>query len=467
MTKIKNKEAYPPKVAIIESDFIPGTDSENNNTTVSFPFGAIRDFTLAGLSPEIGGLLKITEIVYSGVLTSPSDVLNNLNPSYSVLRYHLVVVSVNEEKYILKLQNINVGIGQPEISDSDFILIKSLSSQNNYVRQLLVDITDLPESYSKNDVCDYILSLPSIDRTISETDSKWNVVVVSIGEGITVIEIYEIVNIGKGIITTIVPDNLLLITPNKQGLQDVININPSLPFSNFIQVESELSFISGTGTPYNGIEIKDDSLVSPAIPGLKIGKGIGNSSTDASFSFLPNRTIFNDGVNLRGIEYNGSYETNFLDNTLITKKFFEDNLPNVDGSETKIVNGVGTTVNGSGTTPNPFSIDVEPVTNDKQKIITYPTDFTSGNYTLINADNDYTIFIENGANAVSITIPAGLTARFQAGLIQRGTSDVTYIASGTTVTNPIGLKSKGIGYSQYLIQKGSTNVYNLLGNTKA
>ncbi len=50
-------------------------------------------------------------------------------------------------------------------------------NQNNYVRQLVIRATDLPNNYILQDICDYILALPANQRTIAETDSKWNVVV--------------------------------------------------------------------------------------------------------------------------------------------------------------------------------------------------------------------------------------------------------------------------------------------------
>jgi hypothetical protein len=330
MTKIKKKEAYPLKVNIVESDFVPGSDSESNDSTVSFSFEAIRSFAIAGLSPDIGGTLKITEITYSGGLDSPSDVLNNLNPSYIVLRYHLIVVSVNGYKWILKLQNITVGVSQTPVADSDFIEIPT-----------------------------------------------------SVGPA------------GKGISS--------IVKTNTVGLVDTYTITYTDSSTSNFNVTNGSQGVQGI----------------QGIPGVA-GNGITSIAKTSTVGLVDTYTI----------TFSNATTTTF---------------PVTNGS-----NGT----NGTN------------AVNDNQKILTYPDDFTAGNYTLVNGDNDYTIFIENGANAVSITVPAGLTSKFQVGIIHRGTSDITYIASGTTVTNPVGLKSKGTGYSQYLIQKGSTNVFNLLGNTK-
>lgn len=95
-----------------------------------------------------------------------------------------------------------------------------------------------------------------------------------------------------------------------------------------------------------------------------------------------------------------------------------------------------------------------------QKIIT-------GNYTLLSSDNNYSIKVNNGATPVTITVPTGLPENFFVGITQKGTADITFLGSGTTITNPIGLKIKGQGYCVGLEQIGTTNAYDLLADTKA
>lgn len=53
--------------------------------------------------------------------------------------------------------------------------------QDNFVRQLIISEFDLPENYTEYDVCDYINNLPADQRTIAETDSKWNVIIAYLG----------------------------------------------------------------------------------------------------------------------------------------------------------------------------------------------------------------------------------------------------------------------------------------------
>lgn len=154
------------------------------------------------------------------------------------------------------------------------------------------------------------------------------------------------------------------------------------------------------------------------------------------------------------------------------------------GSTTYFNNGVNTTVTGFGTLEDPYIIDsIDTNTtylagtgltlvgttfsiDNLQKVITYPADFTGTNYTLVSGDNNYEIIINNAATAVTITVPTGLTSKLGVGFTQKGTADVTYVASGTTINTPVGLKIKGQFYQTYLSQELNTNIFYLGGNTK-
>lgn len=201
---------------------------------------------------------------------------------------------------------------------------------------------------------------------------------------------------------------------------------------------------------------------------------------------------------------------------LVTKEYVQSIIPNTpDGSETKINSGNNISMTGSGTISNPYIINsisnagsvyinpgdnVEIIGNgtvenpyvitsidtnttysagtgvsligttfnieNLQKVITYPADFIGTNYTIANADNNYTIIVNNGSTAVTITVPSGLTSKIGVGFIQKGTVDVSFIASSTTINNPIGLKIKGQYYQTFLEQEAATNTFYLLGNTK-
>jgi len=105
-------------------------------------------------------------------------------------------------------------------------------------------------------------------------------------------------------------------------------------------------------------------------------------------------------------------------------------------------------------------------TQNLQKVINYPADFTGTNYTLTSVDMGYSIIVNNSTTAVTITIPTGLTSKINVGFIQQGTADVSFVSSGTTINTPVGLKIKGQNYNAYIEKVGVTETYQLLGNLK-
>ena len=134
MTKIKNTVAYVIKRPLALTDYAIGTNSVDSGVgmakgqSISMQLSDIRDLVIAGLSPEIGGTLKIAEIEYSGAETSPAAVANALDPSYIVSAYEVLIFNVNGNKYLLKLQDVTIGDSEPNISDSDFITIVAVKS---------------------------------------------------------------------------------------------------------------------------------------------------------------------------------------------------------------------------------------------------------------------------------------------------------------------------------------------------
>ena len=93
-----------------------------------------------------------------------------------------------------------------------------------------------------------------------------------------------------------------------------------------------------------------------------------------------------------------------------------------------------------------------------QKVITTST-------VILDIDNNHTIFINNGATPITITIDSSITTpNFCVGFIQEGTGDVTFVGTGVSLTNPVGLKSKGQGYQTFIERKLATSNFYLLGN---
>ena len=101
-----------------------------------------------------------------------------------------------------------------------------------------------------------------------------------------------------------------------------------------------------------------------------------------------------------------------------------------------------------------------------------PQKFVTLNYVLTQYDDGYSIIVTNGTTAGTITIPEGLPAGFQVGILQEGTGDITIVADPAatlpiTINNAIGgYKIKG-QYDSVFIEQGQTpQAYYLLGNTK-
>jgi len=403
-----------------------------------------------------------------------------------------------------------------ENTDSINIAVPAVD-QNNFVRQLFIDYLDLPDPYTPQDICDYILALPTGQRTIAPTDSKWNVIPIQVGEGTLFIEVYEIQNKGKGIITALTPDNLLLIKAESPGLQDVLLKDSNLPFGNTITVEQEFNIFSDSGTPHNGITLRPLADSSPTVPIYQEGAGIGVSNQERSLAYYTDRTEFADGLNSRGIQYKGDYEANFVARSLVTSKYVLDRTTGAetkinagtnvtvsgvgtiaspyvinannggDGSETKINAGTNISVTGTGTIATPYVINNTLVVNGSETKLNSGTTTTvtgngtvgtpyvvetvnlqkiipATNYVLTSADNNYVIFINNASTDITITVPTGLSSGFQCGFMQQGAGIVTFTASGTTINTPTGLKIKGQNYDAFIEKVLATEVYHLSGD---
>lgn len=195
----------------------------------------------------------------------------------------------------------------------------------------------------------------------------------------------------------------------------------------------------------------DFGIVGSSIKGLMIGSGFSSGQTYSTLLFNK------DALSINSYSDSDNMLTGNLGNIAIKSSgygFASFSTSNIPLTQDRVYTLPAT----SGT------LALE--NDNKQKVITYPADFTGTNYTLTNADNNYEIIIDNGATAVSITVPSGLLPKIGIGFTQKGTGDVSYIASGTTINNPIGLKIKGQYYQTFLSQEASTNIYYLGGNTK-
>jgi hypothetical protein len=243
-------------------------------------------------------------------------------------------------------------------------------------------------------------------------------------------KIYEIQNIGKGVINNILPGNLLQITDkyvDGQGLQQVIDVNSLVGNSNITVADSTIFNIVADGNS----NIIKGVIGIDAVSGNDYTSIFGSiqNSNFTGFKVMAGANLaIEDSITNKGIQYTGNYESNFTDRSLVTK-LYVDSLNNSN-------NNIQTSI------------------------------FT--NYTLSNSDHNTTIIVTNNTTPITITIPNTITILgFCVGFIQEGTGDVTFNGPSIVLVNTNGTKSKGQGYQTFIERKLNTSTYFLLGNTKA
>lgn len=310
-------------------------------------------------------------------------------------------------------------------------------------------------------------------------------------------QIYKgISNIGKKQLRTLLSSNLITLTQGENDITVTINETNLIPFIKANQktysasnsgVGSEVyknTTISGDNTQLNfrkikssnasvnisqGIDDIDITVPTGVIPDgseTKINAGAnviktGTGTTPDPYVISAINTIYSPGIGLSlvGTTFNNispDQEVTLTQGGAVT---ITGTYPNftISSTDTNTTYSAGQGLSLTGTV---FAVE------NLQKVIVYPTDFTGTNYTITNADNNFEIIIDNGATNVTITVPSGLTPKIGVGFTQKGTGEVSYIASSTTINTPIGLKIKGQFYQTYLSQELNTNNYFLGGNTK-
>jgi hypothetical protein len=197
-----------------------GTISFKNNPAPQFNFSSINTIMFSSRSKGLYYVdVFLQDMVGYTVILHRDRSIND----YGIYQ----VVSVAEDEDEPDFFNVGLlflkGNGSlQEDKDYLFSVIQTNSSgpdlsQNNFVRKLDILEADLSGTGTiEEQICEYILLLPNIERTILETDSKWNVVIL---DGSIVKFIYEILNKGKGIIEELIPENLLLLKEGGGGAQ--------------------------------------------------------------------------------------------------------------------------------------------------------------------------------------------------------------------------------------------------------
>jgi hypothetical protein len=168
-----------------------GTISFKNNPAPQFNFSSINTIMFSSRSKGLHYVdIFLQDMVGYTVILHRDRSIND----YGLYQ----VVSVVEDESEPDFFNVGLlflkGNGSlQEDKDYLFSVIQTNSSgpdlsQNNFVRNLYIYELDLSgDGTIEEQICEYILLLPDAERTILETDSKWNVVIVDtpfIDEGI-------------------------------------------------------------------------------------------------------------------------------------------------------------------------------------------------------------------------------------------------------------------------------------------
>ncbi len=450
-------ETYGLDAAISSNDIILGTDGDNNNATKNFSVQALKDFVINGLSPIDGGTLKITEVIGDIGENTPEGIINSLDPAYIVEPYEIVIVTCdNDTKYLFTKNNDTFGVDETQTVLADFIKIYE------------------------------VFTAPTVDGSETKVTQGTNITVTGSG---TIASPYVV---NATIPTPLTPPLESLDETNGVGIRirgknashygniglDAFDISYSDTASSTFGATGENSFASGIDNISSGFNSATWGYknINNAIGGVSTGFNNNNDGYTNSVSGIGhdvtsmNTTVVGQASNI--------IDEQVLDFNHTNKPMFvvgNGTITNNDPYYTVLTRSDAFKVMFNGTALLPTVTNAEIVAeatgkaivtreyleslSNKQKTIT-----TS--YSLVEADNNYTIIVNNGATPINITVPTGLSSAFFVGFIQKGTADVTFVASGTTLLNPIGLKSKGQYYNTALEQEGASNTFYLLGNTK-
>jgi hypothetical protein len=142
-------------------------------------------------------------------------------------------------------------------------------------------------------------------------------------------------------------------------------------------------------------------------------------------------------------------------------------IGDVDGTEIGYLNGVSSNIQtqlDAKLSPSTAASTYAPLlqTSDATKT------FTSNNYTLVSGDKDKILLLSNSSTAGTVTVPSGV---FAAGavltVVQTGSGQLTFTASGTTLNSQGGKLKLNGQYASAQIICTASNTFLLVGNLVA
>lgn len=314
---------------------------------------------------------------------------------------------------------------------------------------------------------------------------------ISVGEGIRVYKGVD--GIGRKEIRSLTnPDGFISIGLSTNNREIELNVNQTV-LKTFVQANQITYSVSNVGT---GAGIYKDAIrtadnVNIALKKIKSQDGtviITEGTDDINLAVDGSETKVTAGTAI-SVSGNGTIATPYVvTNTLpdqivsisagigisISGSYPTFSVTNTAPDQVVSLTGAGaTTISGSYPNFTISSTDNDTtysaglglsLSSTTFSVVNLQKSIGSGSYTLTNSDNEHTIFIDNGSSPVTIVVPTGLTANFEAGFIQEGTGTVTFSASGTTINTPTGFRIKGQRYQAFIEKKLSSETFYLLGN---
>lgn len=107
---------------ISDNDIVIGSDGDQFDRTKNYSIGDLRGYINSGLSPIVGGTLKITTIVDNQDI-QPHLFLNAQDPAIEVLQYEIVFFILAGKTWIFRKNNDTFGVGETQTILSDFTFV--------------------------------------------------------------------------------------------------------------------------------------------------------------------------------------------------------------------------------------------------------------------------------------------------------------------------------------------------------
>lgn len=218
------------------------------------------------------------------------------------------------------------------------------------------------------------------------------------------------------------------------GLVNLDFTYPTLPETYGINYSGKTyNFLPYTYITAENIDDYVDTITGPAGPTGPAGRGITSITLTSTVGLVKTYTI------------------NYSDAT--TSTFQVTDGADGDDALISIITSDTNSITGSGTLVDPYKVNAL----NPQLTIT-------GDLTLNNTHNGKTIFVDNSATDVNITVPSTLANNFCCAFWQLGTGNVTFVQGASTVINSnVGLKIKGQNLS-VVLEKIEDSVEYVLGN---